>query len=78
MAEEFKKIFETYNASDIAFLKSLLDAHDIAYIVKNENVVTFYSLSGIPMILEVEAEKFDEAVELLKDFQGGRHGQGTV
>jgi len=32
----------------------------------------------IPLILKVDAAQYDEARELLKDFQGGMFGQGTL
>lgn len=76
--EEFKQIFETYNKADIAFLKSLLEANGINFIVENENYNIIRPLSGVPIILKVEARQLDDAKELLKDFQGGNFGQGKV
>jgi histidyl-tRNA synthetase len=76
--EEFKQIFETYNKADIAFLKSLLEANGINFIVENENYNTIRPFSGVPMILKVEARQLVDAEELLNDFQGGNFGQGKV
>lgn len=78
MTEGHKQIFETYNQADIAFLKSLLDAHKITYIVDNESFSALRPLSGVPMVLKVCARQFDEAKELLKDFQGGSFGERKV
>ena len=71
-------LFETYNLADIAFLKSLLDAHKITYIVDNEAFAALSPLSGVPMVLKVTAEQLDETKELLKDFQGGYFDQGKT
>jgi len=76
--EEYKHIFETYNAADIAFLKSMLKAHDIDFILENENFAAIRPLSGVPAILKVNIKQLEEAKELLKDFKGGQFGQTKV
>ena len=78
MTENFKPIFETYNLTDIALLKSLLEAHNIEYIVENENYATIRPLAGVPMVLKVKIEQLEDAKELLKDFKGGKFGQHGI
>ena len=76
--KEYKSIFETYNFADMAFLKLLLRANSIDFIVENENFATIRPLSGVPMMIKVNVGQLDEAKELLKDFKGGNFRQRQV
>jgi hypothetical protein len=76
--KEFVLIFETYNAGDIPFLRSLLDAHDIEYIVEGEDFNMIRPLIAQPIVVKVNKEQLEEAEELLKDFEGGGFGPGLI
>jgi len=76
--DRFIQIFETYNQADIAFLKSILKANGIKFIVENENYNSIRPLTGVPMKLKVSDSQLEKAKELLKDFKGSQFGQGQV
>ncbi len=65
---EFKPVLSTYNNADIAFIKSILDAEDINYYFKGENV-HFARPGGQPAILMVQAGRVKEVQELLQDLE---------
>lgn len=68
---QFKEIFKTFNAADIAFIKSLLAEHDIRYYVNNENVNMVGMLTfAEPMRVMVENNKCELAKEILAEFEG--------
>ena len=69
MSEKYQTILETYDTGQIAFLKSLLDANGIDYVVDNEHVATFMARSGIPLVLKVAEQDLEKTRELLGDFQ---------
>ena len=58
-------LYETCNEGEVAFIKSILDANGIAFVVENEFITRG---PGIPMLIKVKAEQKDKARELLKDF----------
>ena len=64
---EFHLIIESHNPGDIAFIKSILIAEDIEYIIQNENVSP-YLFNALPMRVLVNKEKIEIAREVLKDF----------
>ena len=74
--KEFVLIFETFNAGDMPFLRSLLDAHDIEYMVEGEDFNMIRPLIAQPIVVKVNKEQLQEAEELLKDFEGGGFGPG--
>lgn len=68
---EFKEILKTFNAGDIAFIKSLLEEHDINYYINNENVNMVGMLTfAEPMRVMVEARQYETAKEILAEFEG--------
>jgi len=68
---QFKEVYKTYNHSDIAFIKSLLEANDVLYYVNNENINMVGGLTfAEPMRVMVEEEQFELVKELLAEFQG--------
>jgi len=64
--DSFTFLYETSNEGEVAFLKSLLEANGIAFVVENEFITRG---PGIPMLIKVKAEQKDKARELLKDFK---------
>ena len=74
-APEYVKYIDLYspqNEVELAFLKSILDAEDISYFVRNDN---FGSLEVGPRIrlfnekmIEVQDDQYDRARELLSDY----------
>jgi len=76
--DEFATLFETYNNSDVAFIRSILQANDIEFFVDNESFNAIQPLATAPIIVKVKAAQLEEARELLADFQGGSFGQGKV
>ncbi len=62
------EIFCTFNPSDIAIIKSLLEASDIFYVVEGE-FSTYARNFVAPARIKVAEEQLNEARELLKDFK---------
>lgn len=60
----FVKILETDSLSDIALIKSVLDAERIDYFIQGENA-KFLQPMG-PAILMVARESVEKAIEVLK------------
>jgi Putative prokaryotic signal transducing protein len=60
----FVKVLETDSLSDIALIKSVLDAEGINYFIQGENA-KFLQPMG-PAILMVAIEDFDKTTEALK------------
>ena len=71
MEETFKAIIETYNMTDLGFIKSLFEAKGIKFVVEGENFATVRPLAA-PAIVKVETGQIGQVKELLKDFQGGK------
>ena len=67
-AMDFEVILEVRNAGDQAFIKSLLDAEGIIYLMQGEHVAP-YLYHALPMRLMVRKDQVGLARELLKDFQ---------
>lgn len=68
---QFREVYRTYNHTDIAFIKSLLENNDIIYYVNNENVNLIGTLTfAEPMRIMVEENKAELVLELLKSFSG--------
>ena len=65
---DFELIFEIHNASDLAYLKSLLDAEGITYFIQGEHVAPFI-FHAVPMRLMVKKDQAEMVRELLKDFK---------
>lgn len=67
----FKEILKTFNAGDIAFVKSLLDENDIHYYINNENANMVGMLTfAEPMRVMVEESQYSAAKEMLAEFEG--------
>ncbi len=66
---KFVEILRTYNAVDIAIIKSLLDGENIEYRFFGEN---FNMLEPMvqPARLNIWHDQVEEALELLSDFKG--------
>jgi len=63
---DYELIFETRNAGDQAFLKSILDAEGITYFIQGEHVAP-YIYHSVPMRLMVKKEDAAKVREILKD-----------
>lgn len=64
---DYKKVLETLNPGDIAFIKSVLDSEGITYFFQGENFV--YMAYPTPARLMVREDEVEKAKELLKDFR---------
>lgn len=65
---EYELILETYHAGDQAFLKSILDAEGITYVLQGEHVVP-YLYHALPMRLMVRKDQAQKTREILKDIE---------
>ena len=69
------KLLEATDVGRLAIIKSLLDANGISYVVRNEHFGSLYPGVTFPtnngMIVMVNAEDYDRADMLLKDFKRG-------
>jgi len=65
---EYELILETHNAGDQAFLKSILDAEGITYLLQGEHVAP-YLYHALPMRLMVRKDQAEKAREILKDVE---------
>jgi hypothetical protein len=63
---DFRQVLETYNPADVALIKSLLDAEDIAYYFLGEYSAP-YMYHAIPLILLVKSDQVELVSTLLKD-----------
>ena len=65
---DYELIFEIHNASDQAYLKSILDAEGIIYFIQGEHVAHFI-FHAVPMRLMVKKDQAAQVREILKDFK---------
>ena len=65
---EYEEIFATFNPSDRAFLKSILDAEGIKYFLQGEHATT-YVYHAIPVRLMVRKDQVHKAKEILIGMQ---------
>ena len=65
---EYELILETHNAGDQAFLKSILDAEGITYVLQGEHVAP-YLYHALPMRLMVRKDQAEKTREILKDIE---------
>ena len=65
---DYEFIFEIHNASDQAYLKSILDAERIIYFIQGEHVAP-YIFHALPMRLMVKKDQAAKVRELLKGFE---------
>ena len=65
---EYQEILSTFTPSDVAIIKSLLDAEGITYFFQGETVAP-YLYNVVPMRLLVEKDEVEAATEILKDLQ---------
>ena len=63
---EYEEILDTYSPSDVALLKSILDAEDIDYLLQGEYVAP-YLYYALPVRLLVRKYQVAKVVEVLKD-----------
>jgi hypothetical protein len=78
---EYDEILVTNSPTDVAFLKSLLDACDISYFFQGEHTSP-YVYYAVPMRLMVRKDEVEKAAEILKDSDlsytfGGQHKTGN-
>ena len=64
--QNFRELLKTYNAGDIAFIKSIFDGEEIIYRVKGENFNMVEPLVQ-PVTFFVLEDQVEEAIELLSD-----------
>ncbi len=64
----FVQILQTYSQTDLALIKSVLDAEGVQYYIKGENIGSIYTFA-IPMILMVAGEDVQTAKELLEPLE---------
>jgi len=65
---EYVPVFETHNAGDRVFLKSILEAEGITYFIQGEYVAP-YLLNALPMKVMVRKDQTDGARKVLKDIE---------
>ena len=65
--QDFKEVLVLYKESDVAIVRSLLEAEGIEYFIENENFSQMHGAS-VGMGVRVAQERFDEAKEILKSF----------
>ena len=66
---KFKELLYTYSPADIAFIKSLFDAHNIRHNLQGEKFLQVRPLAQ-PVGIMIDETQFEEAKELLKLFKG--------
>ncbi len=64
---ELVEIFSTYNQSDIAFIKSILDGEDIHYFFSGESSNMMIAAGAYARLL-VKNDEADRAREILQEF----------
>ena len=62
-------LLSTFNPSDVAFVKSLLESAGIAYYIEGEEFALVRPLA-VPARIMVSGPDYDDAREILKDFKG--------
>ena len=67
---KFITVYSTPKQSELAMIKSLLNFAGIRYFVTNENLNVLYGAADgfTTMDIQVEAERLEEAKELLSNF----------
>ncbi|MFC1724807.1 putative signal transducing protein [candidate division KSB1 bacterium] len=65
-SNDFEEILSTFNAADVAFMKSVLDGEGIEYFFKNERFTLMEPVQ--PTTLLVRTDQAERVRELLKDF----------
>ena len=73
MEDNLKDLVVTFNPGDIAFIKSVLMAADIPFVMEGETFMQVRPLVQ-PAVIRVPARVYEEAKELLKDFKSGKFG----
>ena len=65
---DYKKVLETFNPGDIAFIKSVLDSEGITYFFQGENF-NYCRPLVVPARLMVKEGEAEKAKEILKDLK---------
>lgn len=68
--KEFVRIHSVSRPDELAFIKSILESHDIPYFIKGENFGTIYGpADGLALMdVMIRNDRCEEAKEALKDF----------
>jgi hypothetical protein len=74
---EFEEILSTNSPSDVALIKSLLDAENITYFLQGEHVAP-YVYYAVPIRLMIRKDQVKRVLDILKDINlsitfGGQH-----
>jgi flagellar biosynthesis/type III secretory pathway M-ring protein FliF/YscJ len=64
--EEFVEVFSTYNQSDIALIKSVLDGESIHYFFSGESTIMMIGAGSYARLL-VKADEAQRAKEILQE-----------
>lgn len=62
---DYKEVLATFNPSDIALIKSILDAEKITYFLQGEHFLPL----ALPARLMVKVDQAEQAREILKDLK---------
>jgi hypothetical protein len=73
---EYEEILETYSPTDIAFIKSILDAEDITYFFKGEIIGSIQPMADRAKLM-VSKDQAKEVKNLLADMKISFIGSGS-
>lgn len=63
---DLEEVMTSFDIGEISMARSLLDDHQVSYLVQNENFSSFYG--SVPARILVPKDRIDEAKDLLQDF----------
>ena len=63
---DFEEIMTSFDPGEIAIVTSILDAHQISYLIQGEHFSSYYG--GIPAKIMVPKDNVNDAINLLQDF----------
>ncbi len=74
---EFIEVFQTNSASELAYIKSLLDGANIKYFVDGETFIRMHG-SALPQKIKVQEDKLSQAEEIIKGFSENKNNTMDV